>query len=91
MSISPTNCGRPGTQFIFAGRGFRGGENVGVYVTDPSQAVYGAPFQITANSDGTAGAVSFTTAAGFPLGIWAMTMEGTDSHAKAIGYFKLIP
>jgi hypothetical protein len=91
MSISPSNCAKAGTRFSFVGRGFQGGENVGVYVTAPDQSVFGAPFQITADGSGTAGTVTFTTQSTFPLGVWAMTMEGTSSHARAIGYFKLTP
>jgi hypothetical protein len=91
MTITPSNCARAGTRFIFTGRGFQPGEQVGVYVTDPSQAVFGAPFQIEADSAGVAGSVSFTTQSNFPLGVWAMTMEGTTSRAVAIGYFKLTP
>jgi hypothetical protein len=91
MTITPSNCARAGTRFVFVGRGFEGGETVGVYVTAPDQSVVGAPFQITAEGDGTAGTVSFTTQSNYPLGIWAMTMEGVSSHKQAIGYFKLTP
>ncbi|MDQ6695211.1 MAG: hypothetical protein M3014_12455 [Chloroflexota bacterium] len=91
MEIQPSNCAKAGTRFLFTARGFQSGETVGVYLTEPSQAVYGAPFQLTANADGTAGAVSITTQSNFPLGIWALTFEGISSHNKAIGYFKLTP
>jgi hypothetical protein len=91
MTISPSNCARAGTRFSFVGRGFQAGENVGVYVTAPDQSVFGAPFQITADGSGVAGTVTFSTQSNYPLGIWAMTMEGTTSHARAIGYFKLTP
>jgi hypothetical protein len=91
MTISPSNCGRAGTQFRFLGRGFQPGEDVGVYVTAPDQSVVGAPFQITADGTGAAGTVQLNTQPNFPLGVWAMTMEGTSSHARAIGYFKLTP
>src|SRR5437762_6742118 len=85
ITVLPNNCDRGGTVFLFIGHGFQPGENVGVYVTDPTQAVYGAPFQVEAASDGSAGPVSFTTSSNFPTGIWAMTMEGTSSHTRAIG------
>jgi hypothetical protein len=91
MQILPRNCGPGGTVFIFIGRGFQPGENVGVYVTAPDQSVFGAPFQTQADSAGFADPVSFSTLPGFPTGVWAMTMEGTTSHARAIGYFKLTP
>ncbi|MFL5732645.1 MAG: hypothetical protein ACJ78Q_05530 [Chloroflexia bacterium] len=92
MQTAPASrCGRGGTIFLFLGHGFQPGENVGAYVTDPTQAVFGANFQFTADSDGYAGIAQFTTAPGFPLGIWAITFEGVDSHHRAIGYFKIIP
>ncbi len=90
MQILPSNCAPAGTRFLFVGRGFQPGEKVGVYVTAPDQSVFGAPFQIDADSNGMAGTVSFTTQRSFPLGVWAMTMEGVTSHRTAIGYFKLI-
>ena len=83
-------CAPAGTRFLFVGRGFQPGEKVGVYVTAPDQSVFGAPFQIDADSNGMAGTVSFTTQRNFPLGVWALTMEGVTSHRTAIGYFKLI-
>jgi hypothetical protein len=91
MTITPSNCAKAGAGFAFVGRGFQADEIVGVYVTAPDQSVVGAPFQITARADGTAGTVSFSTRTNYPLGVWAMTMEGVSSHNRAIGYFKLIP
>lgn len=91
MQVLPRNCGPGGSFFIFVGRNFQPGENVGVYVTAPDQSVFGAPFQTTADAQGVPESVSFQTLPGFPLGVWAMTMEGTTSHHRAIGYFKLTP
>jgi hypothetical protein len=90
MQILPSNCAPAGTRFLFVGRGFQPGENVGVYVTAPDQSVFGAPFQLQADQSGVAGTVLFTTQRNFPLGVWAMTMEGVSSRRVAIGYFKLI-
>ena len=89
MTVTP-NCAPLPVTFNFVGRGFRPGENVGVYATMPDQAVYGAPFQATADSSGTVGGIRLSLGASAPTGIWAMTMEGTSSHAKAIGYFKVV-
>lgn len=91
MQILPSNCAKRGTVFIAAGRGFQPGESVGVYITLPDQSVLGAPFQTTADSSGTTEAITISTQPSHPLGIWAITMEGTTSHAKAIGHFKLVP
>lgn len=91
MVVRPNNCSRGGTLFSFAGTGFKGGELVGVYLTAPDQSVIGAPFQVNSDGNGNAEGVSFQTSAGFPLGIYALTMEGTQSHSVAVGYFKLIP
>jgi hypothetical protein len=88
MQVTP-NCGPGGTRFIFVGSGFDVNELVGVYVTDPTQAVYGAPFQAQPDAQGRVG-VSFQSVRGFPAGVWAMTMEGVTSRRVAIGYFKIL-
>jgi hypothetical protein len=87
MQVTP-NCGPGGTFFRFLGSGFDVNEMVGVYVTDPTQAVYGAPFQAQPDAQGRVG-VTFQTLRGFPAGVWAMTMEGVTSKRRAIGYFKI--
>jgi hypothetical protein len=84
-------CGPVGTIYSIHITGFQPGENVGVYVTAPDQSVVGAPFQTTADDNGVTNTISFGTQPNFPLGVWAMTMEGTTSHSRAIGYFKLTP
>jgi hypothetical protein len=85
------NCATRGYTFQFIGQGFTPGERVGAYLTDPHGDVFGAQFQLTANGAGLAGIVSVPTDSTYDLGIWALSMEGVDSHSKAIGYFKLIP
>ena len=87
-TITPSNCGPGGTRFTFIGSGFDVNEVVGVYVTDPTQAVYGAPFQAQPDPQGRVG-ITFQTDRSFPPGVWAMTMEGVTTKRKAIGYFKL--
>jgi hypothetical protein len=89
--IRPSNCERPGTEFLFYGFGFQPGEQAGVYVTNPDQSVNGAPFQVDVDEDGFTEGVTFQTRSGSQLGIYAITFEGTTSHFKAIGYFKLRP
>jgi hypothetical protein len=91
MTVTPSNCAPAGTTFRFVGRGFQPGENVGAYLTAPSQAVIGARFQLTADENGVAGTVSYGTLKGDEPGIYALTMEGTTTHAKAFGYFKVTP
>ncbi len=88
-SVRP-ECGPRGTTFEFSGTGFQGGENVGVYVTAPDQSVIGAPFQVTADERGNVGGVRLTSNSAFPLGIYAVTYEGTSSKRTAIAYFKII-
>ncbi|HEX8217616.1 MAG TPA: hypothetical protein VF914_00235 [Chloroflexia bacterium] len=83
-------CGPRGTVFEFSGSGFEGGETVGVYVTAPDQSVIGAPFQVVADDAGNVGGVSLSSGPGFPLGVYAVTYEGTRSHRTAIAYFKVI-
>jgi hypothetical protein len=91
MTITPSNCARRGTTFTFTGRGFQPGENVGVWLTAPDQAVIGAPFQVEADGNGVTGVVSFQSFSELDLGVYVLTMEGTSSRARAFGYFKLIP
>jgi hypothetical protein len=89
QTVTP-NCGPRGTTFVFEAGGFTPGEPVGIYATEPSQAVFGAPFQEIADDQGKVSGVSLSSDSSFPLGIWADTMEGTHSHVKSIGYFKII-
>jgi hypothetical protein len=93
MNIAPSNCAKAGTTFSFEGYGFNANEKVGVYATGPDGSVIGAPFQVTADANGvTSGTngVRLETATNSPQGVWALTMEGVNSHKKAIGYIKLI-
>jgi hypothetical protein len=83
-------CGPGGTQFEFSGTGFQPGENVGIYVTAPDQSVIPADFQVEADSNGNVGGVFLSTTRAFPLGIYAVTYEGTSSHRTGIAYFKVI-
>jgi hypothetical protein len=89
MTIKPS-CGQPGTRFDQVGHGFSPGENVGVYVTNPDQSVVGASGQGSADNTGTVTGWHFDSTADDPLGIYDVTMEGVQSHHKAIGYFKII-
>ncbi|HMP41909.1 MAG TPA: hypothetical protein PKA05_16130, partial [Roseiflexaceae bacterium] len=82
--------GPAGIAFEFIAGGFRSGERVGVYVTAPNGVVDGAPFQVTADSNGLASAVYRTTGS-TPTGIWAITFEGTRSGARGIAYFEVKP
>jgi hypothetical protein len=80
--------GPTGTVFQIIGRGFTPGEQVGAYATRPDKSVNGAPFQVTAEDDGTVG-VTFTTSTQSQTGVWAYTFEGVDSGRKAIAYFEV--
>jgi hypothetical protein len=87
-AIKP-NCGPGGTVFAAIGGGFDKNENIGVYVTAPDQTVFGAPFQVQADSSGTSSIVTFSTQPGFPTGIYAISFEGVKSHHKAIAYLRV--
>ena len=87
-SVRP-DCGPQGTQFEFSGTGFQPGENVGIYVTAPDQSVIGADFQVEADGAGNVGGVFLSTTRSFPLGVYAVTYEGTSSRRTAIAYFKV--
>ncbi len=85
-----SNCERAGTTFAFLGDGFQPGESIGVYFTAPDQSVYGAPFQVEADAEGFSEGVTLSTTPGLTPGIYAASMEGTTTHRKAIGYFKVL-
>lgn len=87
-NISPSR-GPGGTVFEAEGYGFRSGERVGVYVTAPDQSVIGAPFQVSTDDSGTTEIVTLSTQPGFPVGLYAITFEGTSSGHKAIAYFRV--
>ena len=76
---------------MFYAHGFQPGEQAGVYVTNPDQSVNGAPFQVGVDDQGYTDGVFFRTSSGSQLGVYAITFEGTTSHFRAIGYFKLKP
>lgn len=89
-TVSPER-GPRGTEFQAFGRGFVPGERVGVYVTAPDRSVYGAPFQVGTDEQGSSEGISFDSS-GIPdesLGVWAITFEGVDSGRKAIAYFEI--
>ncbi|NTW03260.1 MAG: hypothetical protein HGA19_18625, partial [Oscillochloris sp.] len=83
------NCGVGGTVFAAIGSGFKSDEYVGVYVTAPDQTVFGAPFQVQADNKGISSIVTVTSQPDFPLGVYAISFEGIESHHKAIGYFRV--
>jgi hypothetical protein len=87
-TVTPTQ-GPAGTVFEFQGFGFRPGENIGVYITEPSQAVFGAPFQVRADGAGFSEFVTLTTDGSFPKGVYAITFEGVSSRHRAIAYFRV--
>ncbi|HKP52608.1 MAG TPA: hypothetical protein VJ183_08140 [Chloroflexia bacterium] len=82
------NCGPGGTVFIFDATGFQPHETVALYFSAPDQAVYGVEQRFPADAAG-ALSIQFTSFPGFPAGIWALSMEGIDTHHKGIGYFKI--
>ena len=90
-TVTP-RCGRPGDEYTLTeAHGFRPGEHVGVYLTDPRQIVIGATFQLIADDTGTVGGAYYPSSFRDSPGIWAFTAEGVNTHAKSIGYFKMKP
>jgi hypothetical protein len=87
-TISPSQ-GPGGTAFEAQGFGFQPGENIGVYVTAPDQSVYGAPFQVRADSSGRSEIVTFFSDPRDPKGVYAITFEGVRSKHRAIAYFRI--
>lgn len=92
LTIPESRCGPAGTVFGFTGRGFQGGESVGVYITAPDQSVFGPQFQLDTDGDGyIINGVSLSTTANFPKGRWAITFEGVQSRVVKIEYFIITP
>jgi hypothetical protein len=92
ITIPVSRCGPAGTAFGWTAKGFHPNENVGVYITLPDGGVAGAPFQVSTDDQGyVIDGVTFGTRSDFPLGRYAITFEGVDSHITKIEYFKLIP
>jgi hypothetical protein len=83
-------AGQPGEVFFFDATGFNPGEKVGVWANSPDGAIYGAPFQATADSRGSITQINFGTDDSTPLGVWSFVAQGIDSGKQAVGYFLLI-
>ena len=102
MGVDPI-CAPLYSTFRLDGRYFPNDDYVGVYALTPSGKVFGAPFQAHVSLGGKVQQVRFVATPenleddlpGFKpediYGIWTITMEGTRSHEKAFGYFKLTP
>jgi hypothetical protein len=89
-SVAPAS-GPPGTSFTFAASGFEAGEKVGIWLTAPDQATFGANFQATADGSGSiAGAkVAITTDTSYKPGLWSFNAQGVRSKKQAVGYFRI--
>ena len=85
-------AGQPGDTFFFNAVGFKPGEKVGIWANSPNGAIYGAPFQATADARGTLASarLNFRTDASTPLGVWSFVAQGISSGNQAVGYFLLI-
>jgi len=83
--------GPPGTTFLFIASGFLAGERVGIWVTAPNQATFGAGFQATADNRGTIEGenINFTAAQNALEGLWSFNARGVSSGREAVGYFRV--
>ena len=81
------NCGPARTIFVVAATGFQPGETVSTYVSLPNQAVIELS-RFDANSTG-ALIIQLGTSPNVDPGVTGFTMEGLNSHSKAIAYFKV--
>jgi len=82
------NCGPGGTIFVVDARGFHAGETVSTYVSLPDQSVIELD-RFDADAEGKV-TISLASGRNVPAGITGFTMEGLDSHIKAIAYFKIV-
>lgn len=102
MEVGP-NCAPMFTTFRLTGVNFPNDTYAGVYAVTPSNKVFGAPFQVTINHVGRTQTILFVARPelleeDLPgleprdlYGVWTTVMEGTTTHKKALGYFKLTP
>ncbi|NTW01446.1 MAG: hypothetical protein HGA19_09060 [Oscillochloris sp.] len=90
-AVVTPDSGPPGTTFSLSASGFDPGERVGVWLTAPNQATFGADFQASADDAGSiAGAnIAIATDSDYPTGIWSFNAQGVASGKQAIGYFMI--
>jgi pimeloyl-ACP methyl ester carboxylesterase len=92
MEMPTSNCMPVGSRFQFIGRGFTPGERVASWLTLPDGKIDGETLYGEAGSDGRRGVEVWLEADDDRQdGVYAITMEGTVSHNKAIGYYKILP
>ncbi|MDQ6694543.1 MAG: discoidin domain-containing protein, partial [Chloroflexota bacterium] len=92
-TVTPSNCAKAGTSFVFEATGFKPGESVTVYAKDPNGQVIGSNSQVVADANGALlgpNSITLHTTTATPTGVYALFMEGVTSHNKAVGYIKLL-
>ncbi len=85
-----------GTIFAVTLFGFQPGENISIWLTLPDQSVEEAPEPGVADANGEATLFGETPISVFtnqsdPIGVWALTGQGSRSGNMAIGYFTVQP
>jgi hypothetical protein len=92
-TVTPSNCAKAGTDFVFEATGFNPGESVQAAVTAPDGRVYSASNQVVADQNGAIrvpNAVTLETDPTSLPGLYTLVIEGITSHKKATGYVKLL-
>ncbi len=89
LSVTPL-CAPAGSVFFYTASGFQPGEEVSTYTTHPDGSVTKSGDFTNADGRGRVSDLQVGTYTKDRQGIWAATMEGKISGAKAIGYFKLL-
>jgi hypothetical protein len=93
MTVTPSNCAKAGTDFVFEAAGFNPGESVQAAVTAPDGRVYSASNPLIADQNGAIRAPNAVTLDTEPTslpGLYTMVMEGVTSHKRATGYIRLL-
>jgi hypothetical protein len=93
MTVTPSNCAKAGTDFVFEAAGFNPGESVQAAVTAPDGRVYSASNPVIADQNGAIRAptaLTLDTESTSLTGLYTVVMEGITSHKKATGYIKLL-
>jgi hypothetical protein len=84
-------CAPAGTVFYFNAGGFKPNEMLTIDVKDPSGKVVDSSSEESADEQGEVLELTFGTEQTAATGVWTLTMVGSESHATAIGYFKVTP
>ncbi|MCL5256859.1 MAG: hypothetical protein M1319_03565 [Chloroflexi bacterium] len=87
-SVTPKG-GPVGTTFSMNIWGFTPNEQIGYWVNAPDGSIVGTIQTVSIGPTGGVEGLTFPTDSSYPLGIWSVVFQGTQSGHQSIAYFKL--